>query len=370
LLRIGFDGRALTSPAAGVRRYASELLRGMMALGDAIQLVIVGGAESAAVPAGCQRITEPPHPPTNAGWSIVGLPWAARRGRVDVLHSPAYTGPFWSAMPIVLTIHDVSYARHPEWFPYRRDAVRRAFYRRCALSATAIITDSEFSAGEIRAAYGVEPSRITVVPLGVNRSHAKTPDATTGDLPAGVRPPFLLHVGDLHERRNLPTVVKALLDARRLGGPLSSLTLVMAGVDHGVGDGLMEQAARGGAAGSVVRLGRVDEEQLWTMYRKAAALVYPSLYEGFGLPLLEAMACGTPVIAARAASIPEVVGSAGVLVDPMDVARWTEAIARVITDPDLRDSLKDQGLERAALYSWERTARSTIEVYRWAARRA
>ena len=132
----------------------------------------------------------------------------------------------------------------------------------------------------------------------------------------------------------------------------------------------MVQAARGGAAGSVVRLGRVDEEQLWTMYRKAAALVYPSLYEGFGLPLLEAMACGTPVIAARAASIPEVVGSAGVLVDPMDVARWTEAIARVITDPDLRDSLKDQGLERAALYSWERTARSTIEVYRWAARRA
>jgi alpha-1,3-rhamnosyl/mannosyltransferase len=264
----------------------------------------------------------------------------------------------------VLTIHDVSYARHPEWFPYRRDAVRRAFYRRCALCADAVITDSAFSAAEIQAAYGIDAARIAVVPLGVAvRSIGPTASDRTV-MPARVRPPFLLHVGDLHERRNLSTVILALGEARRASPAASALSLVLVGVDRGMGEALRNQAAQAGIDGAVVTLGFVPEPELWAMYRNAAALVYPSRYEGFGLPLLEAMSCGTPVIASRAASMPEVVGDAGILVNPLDTSAWAAAIVRVVTDTPFGESLARAGLIRAASFSWERTARATLEVYR------
>ena len=365
-LRVGFDGRALTSPAAGVRRYARSLLDALASLPDAPELVILGGDPGASAPRGASRVAEPWHPPTNAGWMLVGLPRAARLARVDVLHAPAYTAPFWSGIPTVLTIHDVSYARHPEWFPYRRDGLRRAFYRRCALSADIVVTDSQFSASEIHAAYGIDDSRLVVIPLGVDSSFvsARTPGRP---LPAEVAAPFVLHVGDLHERRNLPLAVAAVLDARSRVAELSSLSLVLAGVDRGVGDRVRDLAAAAGAADAVVILGPVEEDMLRTLYDQALALVYPSLYEGFGLPVLEAMACGTPVLASRAASMPEVVGDAGVLLDPHRSAEWTDALAALGSDTALRNDLRGRGLARAAQFTWERTARQTLDVYRAAA---
>ena len=356
-LRIGFDGRELQSPAGGVRRYASQLLRALASLGEPIEIVVLGGPRDAADRRGLAHVAEPWHPPTNAGWSVVGLPLAARRAGVAVVHAPAYTGPFWSPVPVVLTIHDVSYARHPEWFPYKRDAIRRAYYRRCALSAAAVITDSCFSAGEIRAAYGLPEARISVVPLGVDAEAWRTPPAAP--LPRGVAAPFLLHVGDLHARRNLPMVIEALRQARASGAVPASLSLVLAGVDLG----------GGGALGDgVVRLGAVDEPTLRALYANAVALVYPSLYEGFGLPPLEAMACGVPVVASSAASIPEVVGDAALLLDPRDTAAWTDAIIRVVNDAGLRGELRRRGTARAAAATWERTARLTLDVYRRTAR--
>jgi glycosyltransferase involved in cell wall biosynthesis len=366
-VRVGFDGRALTSPAAGVRRYAHHLLQGLAALGEPIELVILGGDRSAA-PANVEQIAEPWCPPTNAGWTLVGLPLAIRRGGINLLHAPAYTAPFWSTVPMVLTIHDVSYARHPAWFPYRRDALRRAFYRRCALSATLVITDSEFSAAEIHAAYGIDRQRIVVVPLGVDASFQATVSDESA-LPAGISAPYLLHVGDLHERRNLPMMVGAVLEARRLG-PLPALRLVLAGIDRGVGDAVADVAARAGRPDAVVRLGSIPEASLRALYRSALALVYPSLYEGFGLPILEAMACGTPVLASRAASIPEVVGDAGLLLNPNDSAEWAAAIVRVAGDESLRGALRASGLARAASFTWTRTARQTLDVYRRAVARS
>jgi glycosyltransferase involved in cell wall biosynthesis len=367
-LRVGFDGRALTSPAAGVRRYARELLAALAALGESIELVILGGSSTAEVPVGAERVAESWHPPTNVGWSLVGLPRAIWRGDVDLLHAPAYTAPFWSGVPLVLTIHDVSYARHPAWFPYRRDALRRAFYRRCALSATMVVTDSEFSASEIQAAYGIDRHRIVVVPLGVDGSFRTVGGAGASPLPAGILPagisgPYVLHVGDLHERRNLPMMVAAVVDARRQGS-VPALRLVLAGVDRGVGDAVAAVAANAGMPDAVVRLGSVQEGSLRALYRSALALVYPSLYEGFGLPLLEAMACGAPVLASRAASIPEVVGDAGLLLDPHDRAEWTTAIVRLAGDEALRGTLRANGLARAAAFTWDRTARQTLDVYR------
>jgi glycosyltransferase involved in cell wall biosynthesis len=138
-------------------------------------------------------------------------------------------------------------------------------------------------------------------------------------------------------------------------------------VDRGIGDGLCAIAAEAGMRDAVVTLGPVSDGLLLSLYRCAMALVYPSLYEGFGLPVLEAMACGTPVIASRAASIPEVLGDAGLLLDPHDVTAWTAAIVDVVNDDDRRARMRSRGLARASEFTWARTARMTLDVYRRAA---
>lgn len=329
---------------------------------DAVDVVALGG-DPALLPDGVAHVEAPAHPPTNLGWALVGLPGAARRANVDVLHAPAYTAPLWGATPVVLTIHDVSYARRPEWYPYRRDLVRRAFYRRSARAARVIVTDSEFSADEIAAAYGTPRERIVVAPLGVDGGFSPAEPGAVCELPQEIGGPFVLHVGDLHERRNLATVVDATLAARRHFGGAAAVSLVLAGADRGVGDALWAIAAAADAPDAVVKLGPVSEELLRSLYRCATALVYPSLYEGFGLPVLEAMACGTPVIASRAASIPEVLGDAGILLDPRDPAAWADAIVTVVNDDSRRAEMRAKGLARAAAFTWRRTAALTIGAY-------
>jgi glycosyltransferase involved in cell wall biosynthesis len=335
----------------------------LLALDDRPAIVALGGAPD-RIPTGLAHVPEPGHPPTNAGWTLVGLPRAARRAGVDLIHAPAYTAPVWAPAPIVLTIHDVSYERHPEWYPYRRDWLRRAFYRRSARAAAHILTDSQFSAGEIRAAYGLPVDRVTVAPLGVSRAFEPDASGLPCELPDGVTTPFLLHVGDVHERRNLMVVVDAVLAARRHFGALPALAVVLAGVDRGAAGALRAAARDREADDALVLLGPVSEPLLHELYRGATALVYPSRYEGFGLPVLEAMASGTPVIASRAASIPEVLGEAGILLDPDDERGWMDAIAKVVNDEALRARMKAAGLARASTFTWARTARATMDVYR------
>lgn len=367
VLRVGIDGRSFSSPAAGVRRYVHQLVPALLALGEPLELVALGG-DLSAIPTGVARVAAPSHPPTNLGWTVVGLPTAAARARVDVIHAPAYTAPFLTRTPVVVTIHDVSYERHPEWYPYRRDWLRRAFYRRSAKAAVRVLTDSAFSAGEITAAYDIPIDRVAIVPLGVAGFAPADPDVPV-DVPAGVSTPFLLHVGDLHERRNLPMLVEALLEARRHSGGAAALSLVLAGVDRGIGDGLRALAAEAGMPDAVVQVGVVEDDRLQILYHAATALAYPSRYEGFGLPVLEAMASGTPVIASCAASIPEVLGDAGILLPPDVPSAWTDAILQVMNEESVRAAMRKKGLARAATFSWSRTARLTYEAYRKAAPR-
>ena len=338
------------------------LVPALLALEDAPDVVALGGPAD-AVPAQIQRVAERPHPPTNAGWTLVGLPRAAADAGVDVLHAPAYTAPFWSPVPVVLTIHDISYERNPEWYPYRRDWMRRAFYRWSARAADHVLTDSWFSASEIAEMYGLPADRMTVALLGVSADFTPADAALPGALPTEVTTPFLLHVGDLHERRNLAIAVEAVLEARRHFGALPSLSLVLVGTDRGTGDTLSALAAKAGAPDAVVRIDRVEEPVLRSLYRSATAFVYPSRYEGFGLPVLEAMASGTPVIAARAASIPEITGDAAILLDPDDARGWTDAVIRVAQDEEFRRDLSLRGRTRASLFTWARTARATMDAY-------
>lgn len=354
-LHVGVDGRAFASPAAGIRRYARGLTRALAALPDVRVTVIGGGADG--VPEGVGQTGEAWHLPGNPGWVLMGLPRSAARAGVDVLHALAYTAPFLAAMPVVVTVHDVSYARHPEWYPHERDALRRAYYRISAQRADAVITPSHFSASEIHAAYGISGDRIAVVPMAVESTFSRAGAGPAAPLPAGVREPFALHVGDVHARRSPDVVLRALEAVERRGGP--RVPLVLAGVDRGEVDALSS-----GAPGRVIALGTVDESVLITLYRRAALLVYPSRYEGFGFPLIEAMAAGLPVVASNAASLPEVAGDAALLVDPEDADGWAGAVTRLLHDPALRADLVARGTARAAEFTWARTARLTADVYR------
>jgi alpha-1,3-rhamnosyl/mannosyltransferase len=227
-----------------------------------------------------------------------------------------------------------------------------------------VLTDSEFSANEITAAYGIPRGRITVAPLGVDReqfSPAPLGGVLSPDPKVGARP-YVLHVGDLHARRNVIVVLRALLELFREDATQTPV-LVLAGVEQGAGSALAAMAASVGASDFVVQLGTVDEARLVGLYHSALAVVYPSKYEGFGLPLAEAMSCGVPVVASCEASIPEVVGKAGLLLDPDDVVVWADAIRRLTRDPSLRARMGAAGMVRAASLTWERTAHITFSAY-------
>jgi alpha-1,3-rhamnosyl/mannosyltransferase len=362
VLRIGFDGRALVSPAAGMRRYAHELFGALASLHPEIAIVAIGAPAGAVVPRGIECATGAHALPTNLGWMLTGLPRAAARANLDLFHAPSYTAPVGGPRPLVVTIHDISYERNPGWYPYKRDPFRRAFYRFSARSADCVITDSTFSKSEIVEVYALRPDAVHVVPLAAAPGFSPGPAAP---LPRGFPEHFVLHVGDLHVRRNLSMLARAVAAVRLRKPAWASLGLVLAGVDRGSGADLERLYGGSGGTGPLVTFaGAATEPLLLALYRSASMLAYPSRYEGFGLPLLEAMACGTPVIAARTSSIPEVVGEAGDLLDPDDEAGWIAAIERVLDDAAHRARLRDAGLRRAAEFSWRRTAEETARVYR------
>jgi len=360
--RIGFDGRTLVSPAAGMRRYTRELFGALAEIDHALEIVAVGSPAEVVLPNGLRHVAAGGSLPSNFGWMLTGLPRAARRAKLDLFHAPSYTAPIGGPRPLVLTIHDVSYERHPEWYPYKRDPLRRAFYRRSARAADRIVTDSHFSKAEIVAAYGLHASTIDVVPLAAAGTFAAGPVLP---LPAGYPPRFLVHVGDLHPRRNLTMLAHAVAAVRNRVAAARQLSLVLVGHDRGSGDELRAISRREGGDTPLVLFAQgATDATLLALYRSAIALAYPSRYEGFGLPLLEAMSCGTPVIAARSSSIPEVVGDAGVLIDPDDERAWMMAIEEVVDDPDHTERLRAAGLARASGFSWQRTASETAAIYR------
>lgn len=318
------------------------------------EITAVGADRDLLLPDGIGRVDAHALLPTNLGWNLTALPLAVRRFPFDLFHAPAYGAPIWGVRPLVVTLHDVSYARVPERYPHHSDPIRRSFYRASARRADRILTDSSFSRDEIVAAFDVDPARIDVVPLGV--APPFSPDARVA------REPFVLHVGDLHARRNLSMLLDAVMWLRRADSRCARLRLVLAGADLGLLQSLRRQAA--GAAEALEHVGRPGDVELVDLYRRARVFAYPSRYEGFGLPLLEAMSCETPVVAANAAAIPEVVGSAAILLPVDAAAAWRDALKAVLTDPQLAADLGARGRLRAREFTWDRTATGTLACYR------
>jgi len=269
-------------------------------------------------------------------WYPHVLPHRARDA--DVLHCPTYRGPVRrGSVPVVVTVHDVAVFRHPEAFPPWTRAYSRRVVPRVLQAARRIIAVSDFTAGELESVLRVPREKVRVVPNAADAVFGPDGPRADGD--------YVLAVGTLEPRKNLGRLIEA---AQRIG-----VEIRVAGA-HGWGG----VQARGDG---VTWLGEVDDEQLARQYRGALCFGYPSLYEGFGIPVLEAMACGAAVVTSAAGATAEVAGGAAVLVDPLDTAAIAAGLERAIAQ---RHELRSRGLERARAFSWDESARLTLEVYR------
>lgn len=360
-LRIGVYAPNMTTGApSGVERYISETVRALASLPGEDEFVLF--TDSEAWPAS-PRIRRLPLPPMGRFRRIRcdrgGLARLARPERLDVLHCPKSAVPAGLDCPAVATVHDVIFMKHPEFYPFwwrwywvrsLRESMKRA-------SAAACV--SETTARDLEALVPEARGKAVAVPSGIDGRFGAIADEAAADVRRrlGVEGPFFLSVGNITPRKNIPILLEAFEEVRRR----HPLSLVIAGAPDYGARGIMPLIGRQAA---VKHLGHVGDESLAALYRGAVALVYPSQYEGFGLPALEAMSCGCPVIASTGGALPETVGDAGLLVEPGSPPALAAAMTRLLTEPELRARLAAQGRARAAAFTWRRTAERMMEIFR------
>lgn len=290
----------------------------------------------------------------------------ANEQRCDVFHAPHYTLPFGLKGKRVVTIHDLIHIRFTEYFSPPKRQVARALLRHACKASDAVIVDAEFTKQDILRDFDISPEKIHPIYLGVSPAFRPADEAPgTRDKLAilGLRRPYLLYSGALKRHKNLPLLFRAF--ARIVAD--HDLDLVLTGENIRDTPDLARLAGELGIETRILDLGRAAKDELVFLYQHARALVMPSLYEGFGLPLVEAMACGTPVVGANATTIPEILGGAGLLFDPKDPGDLARVLVSVLADEVLRAELRQKGLARAGMFSWHKCADETLRVYRAAA---
>jgi glycosyltransferase involved in cell wall biosynthesis len=349
----------------GNESYALNLLRGLATLTDDDNQYAVLTPRPQALRA---AITLPPRfevvkvrPAASALRIPLGMPLAIRSARCDLLHV-TYIAPPRPGCPTVVAVHDLSYLAHPEWLSWRVRFTLNQLVPRSVRAAARVIAISDFTKQDLVERYGLPADKIVVVPLAAGTNFTPLPDAAEQPLPAGIREPFILAVGNLEPRKNLATLIEAFAEMVRQHAFAGQL--VIAGKAKYRGEEAAGAVARLGLEGRVIFTGFIDDHTLRLLYNRARLFAYPSRYEGFGLPLLEAMACGCPVVASNATAIPQTAGDAAILVDPTSVAALTAAMARVVGDPELARRMSIDGKAQAARFSWTRTAELTLDVYK------
>ncbi len=371
-MRILLDARTVGREFSGVGNYVLELVRAFARMDEDAEFHLVvhgpGALRDAPLDARFRlletSVSHESHPKGDL-WAEWVLPRIAAARGVDVVHGPAFlvpTRPLRAAS--VVTIHDLVAYQYPDTIPWKYGVYMRWLIRRVARAASRIITDSSSVGNSVCDILGAPAERVDVVPLGVagrfRDPGSEAVAATARRL--GLPRPYVLFVGNLEPRKNLPGLLRAFRIVRaRHPDPVH---LVVAGKLAWKSGPLRGELSAPDLEGFVHVTGYVDPADLPALYAGAEVFAFPSFWEGFGLPVLEAMACGTPVVAADVASIPEVCGGASLLVDPRSPESIADAILSVLRDPARRADLVQRGRRRAAELPWERTAHATLASYR------
>jgi len=360
-MRLGIDATYLLEPRkSGVETYTLNLVRALFALPDRPETFLY--AAGAAVPpdaaplfraADRARVSRVPRL-----WLRLRMPFAMWRDRVSVAHFPGTLLPAWLPCPAVTTFYDLAAYRYPEMYdPSERPIYERLIPASAARSA-ALIAISESTKRDLIEFLRVPEAKITVTPLGVDPRFAPVTAAAAIAERLGLKQPYLLAcVGSGHPRKNLKAVVEAF---DHLAQPGLHLAIIGAAQRDPEALAAIEHSP---SRDRIVLLGQVPEDSLPAIYSAAAVFCFPSLYEGFGLPVLEAMACGTLVVCSNTSSLPEVAGNAAVLIDPADPGSLAQAVHALLEDDARRRALSAAGLARAREFTWERTARLTLAAY-------
>ena len=348
--------------------YTIALARGLGAHDDIELHVLARRTDEARwhelAPGAVVHARVPRRRPLRLLWEQSGAAAVARAVQPDVWHGPHYTLPLRVPVPTVVTVHDLTFFDHPEWHERAKVAFFRRMIAAAARRATVLVCVSEYTAARARAL--LAPAEIVVVPHGVD--HARfAPDGAEAarDLERlaahGILPPYIAFAGTIEPRKDVPTLVRAFA---RLTAVRPELRLVLAGADGWGAAAARDAIMHSGVATRIVRPGYLDNATTAALFRRAEAVAYPSLEEGFGLPALEALACGTPLVTTNGSALPEVVGDAAVLVPPGDTDALAAGLRSVLDDPALAARLRAAGPARAALFTWERSVKGHVDAYR------
>ncbi len=362
-MRFSVDAHAIGCHLTGNEVYIRSLLHAFAAADSSAEFIAYVSQEQAAgmVPArfAWRRVSRNPF--ARLGYDLSRV---LRKDLPDLLHVQ-YTAPLFCPVPVVVSVHDVSFLEHPEYFAAARAAQLRLTVRRTIRRATRIITVSEFSRSAISRAYQLSEDKIAVVPNAAAAIYRPLPRETAS---AWVRAhlkiaaPFILNVGDLQPRKNQAGLIRAFGEMIR-ACPQLPHHLVLAGQENWHGSDVRRTAERSGLAGRIHFTGFVSDDALLQLYNACEFFVFPSFYEGFGLPVLEAMACGRAVACSNTSAVHEVADSAAILFNPHDTAEITRAMLDLARIPDLRSRMERLGSQRSSQFSWRRAAEKTLDVY-------
>jgi glycosyltransferase involved in cell wall biosynthesis len=347
-LRIGYDASSLGA-RAGIGRYSRELLRALASCEPEHEYVL---------------LNRPRYMPSRVLWMQGQLPLQLRAGTLDLCHFTNYHAPVMRGRPFVVTLHDLSLMSMPGLHPRRRVALGRALIRSAVRSARAIVTPSQSVRAEAIHLLDLDPGRVHVVheaPAAAFRPIDATAELESTAARYGLRPGFLLAIGTLEPRKNLRLLLAAFQRLRRQG---FDEPLVLCGAPGWRNDDLMRQIREQGADASIRLLGYVADVDLPRLLNLAGAFVYPSLYEGFGLPVLEALACGTPTVTSNHGALQEIAGDAALHADPGSLEDLTRSVSTALFDTSIRGHLRNAGLRRAAQFTWADAAHRTAALYR------
>jgi glycosyltransferase involved in cell wall biosynthesis len=372
-MHIGIDAHAIGARQAGNETYIGNLIKSLAEVdGDNRYTLYLANAEAAAhwragftrqYPNFDVRLLPPPTPLVRVP---VALELELRLRPVDVLHVQ-FTAPLFCPVPVIATIHDLAFEHMPETFTRRGSLQLKFTVRRTAKRAARIATVSEYSRQDLIKTYKLPPEKVVVTHNGIGPIFSPQPASSAEAQKLhhrfGIERDFILAVGSLQPRKNLVRLIRAYAKLRSRQDGFNH-QLVIVGRKLWLADEIFAEAKRQEWGRDVILTGYVPDEDLPAFYRAARAFVYPSLFEGFGIPPLEAMACGTPVVTSNTSSLPEVAGDAALLINPYDEQDLASALIRIVNDEKLRALLRERGFVQSKKFTWRNAAEKTLQLYR------